>query len=394
MKTFSVTKSSVVFAMALGMATTAFAQDFCSNSSHSGQSVKISSNQVGKIGDIGYELWDENGHGGSATFYSDGSMDCSITGAKDYLCRAGLSLGSNKTYKELGGDMIAEFKLVKSPAQNVGYSYIGVYGWMEGVSGTPSQLVEYYVIDNTLANDMPGSWIGNERKGTITVDGGTYTVYRNTRTGPAIKSSGNVTFYQYFSVRTSPRDCGTINISEHMRQWEKMGMTMGKLYEAKVLGEAGNVNGEVRNGRMDFPHAKVYVKNGSDPASSSSVKSSSSTVTPKSSSSKGSGVGPVVSTEFCKDAQHTGDKKTENGNKVGSINGIGYELWYDRATSGSATFYSDGSMSCSFHMACEFCNFSNFFCTWKITKLYFRNCSRFYFFYCFICIFYHLKICS
>ena len=97
MKTFSVTKSSVVFAMALGMATTAFAQDFCSNSSHSGQSVKISSNQVGKIGDIGYELWDENGHGGSATFYSDGSMDCSITGAKDYLCRAGLSLGSNKT---------------------------------------------------------------------------------------------------------------------------------------------------------------------------------------------------------------------------------------------------------------------------------------------------------
>ena len=354
MKTFSVTKSSVVFAMALGMATTAFAQDFCSNSSHSGQSVKISSNQVGKIGDIGYELWDENGHGGSATFYSDGSMDCSITGAKDYLCRAGLSLGSNKTYKELGGDMIAEFKLVKSPAQNVGYSYIGVYGWMEGVSGTPSQLVEYYVIDNTLANDMPGSWIGNERKGTITVDGGTYTVYRNTRTGPAIKSSGNVTFYQYFSVRTSPRDCGTINISEHMRQWEKMGMTMGKLYEAKVLGEAGNVNGEVRNGRMDFPHAKVYVKNGSDPASSSSVKSSSSTVTPKSSSSKGSGVGPVVSTEFCKDAQHTGDKKTENGNKVGSINGIGYELWYDRATSGSATFYSDGSMSCSFQNAGDY----------------------------------------
>ena len=287
MKTFSVTKSSVVFAMALGMATTAFAQDFCSNSSHSGQSVKISSNQVGKIGDIGYELWDENGHGGSATFYSDGSMDCSITGAKDYLCRAGLSLGSNKTYKELGGDMIAEFKLVKSPAQNVGYSYIGVYGWMEGVSGTPSQLVEYYVIDNTLANDMPGSWIGNERKGTITVDGGTYTVYRNTRTGPAIKSSGNVTFYQYFSVRTSPRDCGTINISEHMRQWEKMGMTMGKLYEAKVLGEAGNVNGEVRNGRMDFPHAKVYISNGDTPKSSASVaKSSSSTAVAKSSSSK------------------------------------------------------------------------------------------------------------
>ena len=359
MKTFSVTKSSVVFAMALGMATTAFAQDFCSNSSHSGQSVKISSNQVGKIGDIGYELWDENGHGGSATFYSDGSMDCSITGAKDYLCRAGLSLGSNKTYKERGGDMIAEFKLVKSPAQNVGYSYIGVYGWMEGVSGTPSQLVEYYVIDNTLANDMPGSWIGNERKGTITVDGGTYTVYRNTRTGPAIKSSGNVTFYQYFSVRTSPRDCGTINISEHMRQWEKMGMTMGKLYEAKVLGEAGNVNGEVRNGRMDFPHAKVYVKNGSDPASSSSVKSSSSTVTPKSSSSKGSAA--VSGTiDACKDAMgHEGKETRTQGQNNSSVTGnVGsspyhYEIWYQGGNN-SMTFYDNGTYKASWNGSNDF----------------------------------------
>ena len=259
-----------VAAVAL-MSSAAFAQSesFCSNSSHSGQSVKISSNQVGKIGNIGYELWDENGHGGSATFYDDGSMDCTISSAKDYLCRAGLSLGSDKTYDQLGGDMIAEFKLVKQSGNNVGYSYIGVYGWMEGVSGSPSGLVEYYVIDNTLANDMPGSWIGNENKGTIQVDGGTYTVYRNTRTGPAIKSSGNATFYQYFSVRTSPRDCGTINISEHMRQWEKKGMTMGKLYEAKVLGEAGNVNGEVQNGHMDFPHAKVYIGDGSSSGNTS-----------------------------------------------------------------------------------------------------------------------------
>ncbi len=359
MKTFSVTKSSVVFAMALGMASTAFAQDFCSNAQHSGQKVTITSNQTGKIGDIGYELWDENGHGGSATFYSDGSMDCNITGAKDYLCRAGLSLGSNKTYKELGGDMIAEFKLVKSGAQNVGYSYIGIYGWMEGVSGTPSQLVEYYVIDNTLANDMPGSWIGNERKGTITVDGGTYTVYRNTRTGPAIKNSGNVTFYQYFSVRTSPRDCGTINISEHMRQWEKMGMSMGKLYEAKVLGEAGNVNGEVRGGHMDFPHAKVYVKNGSDPVSSSSVKSSSSTDAPKSSSSKGNGnVSGKI--DACKDVMgHEGKETRTQGQNNSSVTGnVGsspyhYEIWYQGGNN-SMTFYDNGTYKASWNGTNDF----------------------------------------
>ncbi|SHK23219.1 glycoside hydrolase family 11 protein [Fibrobacter sp. UWB12] len=356
-KYFSTAK--IGLALTFGLASGVFAQDFCTNAQHSGQKVTITSNQTGKIGDIGYELWDENGHGGSATFYSDGSMDCNITGAKDYLCRAGLSLGSNKTYKELGGDMIAEFKLVKSGAQNVGYSYIGIYGWMEGVSGTPSQLVEYYVIDNTLANDMPGSWIGNERKGTITVDGGTYTVYRNTRTGPAIKNSGNVTFYQYFSVRTSPRDCGTINISEHMRQWEKMGMSMGKLYEAKVLGEAGNVNGEVRGGHMDFPHAKVYVKNGSDPVSSSSVKSSSSTDAPKSSSSKGNGnVSGKI--DACKDAMgHEGKETRTQGQNNSSVTGnVGsspyhYEIWYQGGNN-SMTFYDNGTYKASWNGTNDF----------------------------------------
>ena len=55
------------------------------------------------------------------------------------------------------------------------------------------------------------------------------------------------------------RDCGTINISEHMRQWEAKGLKMGKLYEAKVLGEAGNTSASVSGSHMDFPHARVYV---------------------------------------------------------------------------------------------------------------------------------------
>lgn len=353
-------KSGVKVGLALTLgAAGAYAQDFCSNAQHSGQKVTITSNQTGKIGDIGYELWDENGHGGSATFYSDGSMDCNITGAKDYLCRAGLSLGSTQTYKELGGDMIAEFKLVKSNAQNVGYSYIGIYGWMEGVSGTPSQLVEYYVIDNTLANDMPGSWIGNERKGTITVDGGTYTVYRNTRTGPAIKNSGNVTFYQYFSVRTSPRDCGTINISEHMRQWEKMGMTMGKLYEAKVLGEAGNVNGEVRGGHMDFPHAKVYVSKGTS-SGGDTPKSSSSSAAVKSSSSKGNGGSTSTTIDACKDEMgHQGESKTTQGQNNQSVTGnVGsspyhYEIWYQGGNN-NMTFYDNGTYKASWNGTNDF----------------------------------------
>lgn len=249
--------------LAFGLSTSTFAQSesFCSTTTHSSSAQKkqVSRNEVGKIGNIGYELWDENGNGGgSATFYDDGSMDCYITNAKDYLCRAGLSLGSTQTYDQLNGDMVAEFKLIKTPGNNVQYSYIGVYGWMENVPGAPNGLVEYYVIDNTLSQYMPSDWIGDTKLGDITVDGAQYTVYRNTRNGPAI-TIGNGQFYQYFSVRKSMRDCGTINISEHMRQWEKKGLKMGKLYEAKVLGEAGNTSQNVSGSHMDFPHARVYI---------------------------------------------------------------------------------------------------------------------------------------
>ena len=64
-KLLGMTKIGLV--LTFGLASGALAQDFCSNAQHSGQSVKISSNQTGKIGNIGYELWDENGHGGDAT---------------------------------------------------------------------------------------------------------------------------------------------------------------------------------------------------------------------------------------------------------------------------------------------------------------------------------------
>jgi len=242
----------------LSLATSTLAQSFCSSASHSGQSVKVTSNKVGTIGSIGYELWADSGNN-SATFYSDGSFTCSFQNAGDYLCRSGLSFDSTKTPAQIGR-MKADFKLVKQGIQNVGYSYVGVYGW------TRSPLVEYYIVDNWLSPSRPGDWVGNKKHGNFQIDGATYTVYENTRTGPSI--DGNTQFKQYFSVRQSARDCGTIDISAHFDQWEKLGMKMGKLHEAKVLGEAGNGNGGV-SGTADFPYAKVYIggsSGGSAPA--------------------------------------------------------------------------------------------------------------------------------
>ncbi|ORX48151.1 concanavalin A-like lectin/glucanase [Piromyces finnis] len=233
------------------LATSALAQSFCSGSSHSGQSVKVTGNKVGSIGSVGYEMWADSGNN-SATFYSDGSFSCSFSNAKDYLCRSGLSFDSTKSHSQIG-HMYADFKLVKQNIANVDYSYVGIYGW------TRSPLVEYYIVDNWLSQWRPGDWVGNKKHGDFVIDGAEYTVYENTRFGPSI--DGDTQFKQYFSIRKTARDCGTIDISAHFAQWEKLGMTMGKMHEAKVLGEAGST-GSGTSGTADFPYAKVYIGQG------------------------------------------------------------------------------------------------------------------------------------
>jgi hypothetical protein len=85
------------------------------------------------------------------------------------------------------------------------------------------------------------------------VDGGTYTVFENQRTGPSIH--GDTTFTQFYSIRTEGRKCGHTSISEHFDKWAEMGMNMGKLYEVKVLVEG--LNG---SGSYDFSKATVEVE--------------------------------------------------------------------------------------------------------------------------------------
>jgi len=230
--------------------------DFCKNPKHTGQSVKITSNKVGSINGIGYELWADSGNN-SATFYDDGSFSCSFSNAKDYLCRSGLSFDSTKTHQQLG-HMYADFKLVKQNISNVGYSYVGIYGW------TRNPLIEFYVVDNWLSPYRPGDWVGNKKYGDFTIDGAVYTVYENTRyNAPSIE--GNTTFKQIFSVRKEARDCGTIDITAHFEQWEKLGMKLGRMHEAKILGEAGSIH-DGTSGTADFPYAKVYIGKKEEPA--------------------------------------------------------------------------------------------------------------------------------
>ncbi len=260
---------------ACSLTANAFAQDFCNTAAHSGSKEEVTSNKVGSFDNgIGYELWNEGGNGGSATFYDDGSFNCKMTGAKDYLCRAGLSFNSDKTHEELG-HMKADFKLVKGNLSGIDYSYIGIYGW------TREPLVEWYIVDNTGSQYMPGDWVAQgasaKNHGVFEIDGAQYTVYEGDRTSYSIDGD-NKYFKQYFSVRKSKRDCGTIDITAHFKKWEELGMKMGKMHEAKILGEAGSTSGANAKGEYDFPYAKVYIE-GAELSSSSEevIESSSST---------------------------------------------------------------------------------------------------------------------
>jgi len=148
-----------------------------------------------------------------------------------------LYIFSDKSYQEIG-EIIVDYGCQYNPSGN---SYLCVYGW------TRYPLVEYYIVDSW------GSWRppGATPKGTITVDGGTYDVYETTRVNqPSI--DGTTTFQQYWSVRTSKRTSGTISVTEHFRQWERMGMQMGKMYEVALTVEGYQSSGSANVYKNDI----------------------------------------------------------------------------------------------------------------------------------------------
>jgi hypothetical protein len=183
----------------------------------------ITGNWTGKQGNYYVEYWKDGGSG-TMTLKDDAGFSCSwSTPSNNILFRKGIRPGAKN-------EVVVYSATGFNP--NV-VSYLSIYGWFK------NPLVEYYIIENH------GSYKpGGAQKGTVESDGSTYTIHQNSRTGASIE--GDKTFQQYWSIRTSKRNSGTITCANHFAAWEKLGMTIGTFYEVSF-----NVEGYHNSGEAD-----------------------------------------------------------------------------------------------------------------------------------------------
>ena len=202
------------------------------------------SNGLGEIGNgYSYEIWMDSGSNCITLYGVDAAFraDWDLGNGGDFLGRAGLYFGSTQTHDQIG-TISADYAFTKSA--DPGFSWVAVYGW------TFEPLTEYYIVEDWNVF-RPATDYTHE--GTITVDGGTYDIYRTRRVNAA-SPVGTTDFDQFWSIRQEGRQCGHVSISAHLSMWESLGMQLGLMRESMILVEA--LDG---SGTIDFASVTVQV---------------------------------------------------------------------------------------------------------------------------------------
>jgi len=288
-------KKFAIAILAITFAVPAWSQDACSQTTKlSNPSKTITSNGTGDLSGSGntkihYEVWTEGGNNNKLIWYGadkggGAAYRAEWNNPTDFLGRIGYFWGNGGKY-DTYKNIYVDFNFTRSGRSTAGdYSYIGIYGWAR------NPLVEYYVVEDWFGNQWQAdtspittSTTSGSEVGSFTVDGSTYKVVKNTRTAYSIDGD-NKKFDQYFSIRQTQRKCGTISLTEHFKQWEKLNLPMGNMYEAKFLTEAGGGTGWLELSYLKFSQEDQPRGSGSTPSSNSTGGTSSSSRAASSSS--------------------------------------------------------------------------------------------------------------
>lgn len=208
---------------------------------------KHTGNSQGGKDNLSWQLWANNASNGSITTFSTPAFEADWNNAGDFLARIGYEWGNSGKAYDTYGTITADFAYKKTGTAG-GYSYIGIYGW------STNPCVEWYIVDDSY-NGMPVNPGNTSNKGTVKIDGGDYILYtRNTTGTGGTRCNGVSNWAQYYSIRKTARQCGTISITQHFDAWKAASMPLGNLLEAKILVEVGGGQGSVQ-----FPVANVMV---------------------------------------------------------------------------------------------------------------------------------------
>jgi len=210
---------------------------------------KHTGNGQGGKDNLAWQLWANNAANGSISTFSTPAFEADWNDAGDFLARIGFEWGNSAKAYDTYGTITADFAYKKT-GNGGGYSYIGIYGW------STSPCVEWYIVDDSF-NGMPVNPGNTTNKGTVKIDGGDYILYTRQTTGTGgSRCSGTSSWAQYYSIRKTARQCGTISITEHFDAWKAASMPLGNLLEAKILVEVGGGQGSVQ-----FPVANLKLSN-------------------------------------------------------------------------------------------------------------------------------------
>ncbi|KAK2811112.1 Endo-1,4-beta-xylanase 2 [Emmonsiellopsis sp. PD_5] len=172
----------------------------------------------GQSGGYFYSFWTD--HENSVTYTNGASGQYSVRWSGDGNFVGGKGWNPGTT------DRVIQYSGTYSPNGN---SYLAIYGW------TRNPLIEYYIVEN-FGSFNPSS--GATKKGTVTVDGGTYDILVSTRVNqPSI--DGIRTFQQFWSVRQQKRVGGSVNVGAHFKAWANAGLQLGSNHYYQIVAVEG-----------------------------------------------------------------------------------------------------------------------------------------------------------